>query len=189
MTSQSAVRWAGVAAVIAATLIPFGALGRLLPDPLLALAVTVGNVGLVFLIFAFMGIGRVLADEIGAPGVIVVIAATVGAVLLVADGVIRAYVYPAVAEESVAKLQGTLALRLVSTLGPLALLLAILLLLFINRPAQALPGRPAWIMLTGVLLTLLSGTVAVTTIAGLLAVSASLILAAGLAWIGVRLLS
>lgn len=189
VTSQDAVRWAGIAAIIAAALIPFAALGRLLPDPTLALFMTIGNIGYVFLIFAFMGIGRLLADEIGVLGVLVVIAATVAAVLLIADGVVLAYVYPVFSEEGLVELQGSLGLALVSRLGPLALLAAAALLVLGTRRSRALPGRPAWIMLIGALLAALAGLIALGTSPSALAVIASLIFGAGLAWLGLGLLS
>lgn len=189
LTSQDAVRWAGIAAIVAAVLIPFAALGRLLPDPALALFITIGNIGYVFLIFAFMGIGRILADEIGVLGVLVVIAATVAAVLLIADGVVLAYVYPVLSEEIVAELKESLGMAFVSRLGPLALLVAVGLLVLGTRRSRALPGRPAWIMLIGTVLAALAALVALGAVPSALAVIASLIFGAGLAWLGLGLLS
>jgi len=188
MTSPNAVRWSGIAAIVAAVLLPFGALAPLLPDPALALTVTIGNVGLVFLIFTFMGIGRVLADEVGMPGLIFVMIGTVGAVLMIADGVVAAYVYPVVSQPSMNELQGSLGLALVAGLGPLALLVAALVLALTVRRVPALPGRAAWIMLIGALLGLLAGLFASPTTANLLALLVSLIFAAGLAWMGIGLL-
>ncbi len=189
MPSQGAVRWGGVAAIFAALLLPVGSLGRLLSDTDAALTISIANVGFVFLIFALTGIGRVLVDEIGAPGFFVVIAGTVGAVLLVADGVVSAYVYPVLDEESLVKVQGSLGLALVSALGPLALLTAATLLAFVAGRAPAVPKRAAWIMLAGASLATLTNVVAPANTIGLLGLVADLVFAVGLAWTGFKLLS
>lgn len=187
MPARDAVGWGGLAAVIAAVLVPIGVLGRLLPDPYLALFVTIGNIGLVTLIFAFVGLGRVLVDEIGASGFAVVIAGTVGAVLMVADGVVTAYVYPLLDAASVTELQGSPGLALVAVLGPLALFVAAVVLAVFSGRSQSLPSRAAWIMLTGALLGLLARLLSSPTTAGWLALTAGLFYAIGLAWMGHRL--
>ena len=189
MSSQDAIRWSGLAAIIAGVLLPFGPLARLFFDSHIALFTSISNVGFVFLIFALTGIGRVLVDKIGAPGVFVVIAGTVGAVLLIADGVVSAYVYPVVDGASLAKVEGSPGLALVSAVGPLALLLASALLALVAGRVPALPGWAAWIMLAGALLNSLANVVAPATIADPLALASSIIFTIGLARLGVRLRS
>lgn len=189
MSALDAVRWSGVAAIVAAVLLLFEPLGRLFPDSTLSLFITISNVGFVFLIFALTGIGSVLFDEGGASGFIVIITGTVGAILLIADGVVAAYVYPVLDEETVVTVQGSLGLTLVSLLGSLTLLIAIVLLAMTVGHAESLPGRAAWLMLAGALLNALVRVTGSTTLTDTLALLAGLVFATGLGWLGTTLLS